>query len=139
MKNILKLINDYQDTVKVGVEDMQKQFHTRYLLKSWRSGIIPKSGVLVSGIEYDFHGVGCLLTINNATVDFDFGPDDRYDGFDLWRLGCFVDERPELYKIYFENKSLLEEDFKKLIEKHIIVAPKWFPGSSLCYFTEVMR
>jgi len=63
MKNILKLINDYQDTVKVGVEDMQKQFHTRYLLKSWRSGIIPKSGVLVSGIEYDFHGVGMMVLI----------------------------------------------------------------------------
>lgn len=139
MKAILELINDYQDTVKAGVQEMQHQFNTRQLLRAWKSKAIPKHGVLNSGTEYDFHGVGCFLTINNITVNFDFGPDDRYDGFDLWRLGCFVDERPELYKIYFENKSLLEEDFKKLIKKHIIVEPKWFPGSSLCYFTEVIR
>jgi hypothetical protein len=139
MKNILNLINDYQYTVKVGVEAMQKQFNTRHLLKGWKSGVIPKSGVLVSGIEYDFHGVGCFLIIDNVTVNFDFGPDDRYDGFDLWRLGCFVNEKPELYKIYFENEALLEDDFQELIRRHIIVKPNWFPGSTLCYFTEVMR
>jgi hypothetical protein len=139
MNEMLELINDYQETVRFGVEEMQKQFNTRQLLKDWRSGIISKSGMLVSGTEYDFHGVGCFLTINNITVNFDFGPDDRYDGFDLWRLGCFVDEKPEIYKSYFENKASLETDFQMLIEKHIIVEPKWFPGSSLYYFSDAIK
>lgn len=136
MKEILELINDYQNTVKAGVKEMQKEFNTRQLFAAWKSKAIPKNGVLKSGTEYDFHGIGCFLTINNITVNFDFGPDNRYDGFDLWRLGCFVDERPKLYKRYFKNKSLLEEDFQELIEKHIIFEPKWFPGSSLYYFSK---
>lgn len=139
MKDILELIKDYQNTVKSGVEELQKEFNTKHLLKAWKSNIIPKHGVLKSGAEYDFHGVGCFITINNITVNFDFGPDDRYDGFDLWRLGCFVDERPELYKKYFENKSLLEDDFQHLLDIRLIVGPKWFPGSSLCYFSDVTK
>lgn len=134
MRDILKLIDAYQSAVGVGVESMKNQFNTSSLLSAWRSGIIPKNGVLASGIEYDFHGVGCLLIIDGLGVDFDFGPDDRYDGFDLWRLGCFIDERPELYKIYFENNLFLKEDFQNLIEKQIIIHPNWFPGSTLCYF-----
>ncbi len=121
MNEILELINDYQNTVKSGVEELQKEFNTKHLLKGWKTKIIPKNGVLESGAEYDFHGVGCFITINNITVNFDFGPDDRYDGFDLWRLGSFVNEKPELYKRFFENKDLLEESFQRLVENHIIV------------------
>lgn len=139
MKDILALINDYQDTVRFGVEEMQKKFNTRQLLRAWKSNAIPQHGILNSGTEYDFHGVGCFLTINNITVNFDFGPDDRYDGFDLWRLGCFVDERPELYKEYFENKNLLEKDFQSLVENHVIIQPRRFPGTSLYYFTKIIR
>jgi hypothetical protein len=73
------------------------------------------------------------------SVNFDFGPGDRYDGFDFWRLSCFVDEKPELYKSYFENKVLLKQDFQALVEKHFIVEPKWFPGSSLYYFSDVVK
>lgn len=139
MKKILKLINDYQDAVKFGVGQMQKEFNTTQLLRGWKSKTIPKNGVLNSGVEYDFHGVGCLLTINNLNVDFDFGPDDRYDGFDLWRLGCFVDERPELYRQYFKDRSLIKDDFQELIENGVIIRPNWFPGSSLYYFAETNK
>jgi hypothetical protein len=139
MKGILKLINDYQNAVKFGVEQMQKEFNTKQLLRAWGSKAIPKEGVLKSGIEYDFHGVGCMLTINNLDVDFDFGPDDRCDGFDAWRLGLFVNERPRLYKRYFENEQLLKNDFQELIEKNIVIKPGWFPGSSLCYFADAIK
>lgn len=139
MKEIIELIKDYHDIVRSGVEEMQNQFNTRQLLGAWKSKSIPKHGILKSGTEYDFHGVGCFLTIHSITINFDFGPDDRYDGFDLWRLGCFVDEKPDLYKKYFENKNLLKDDFEFLIENHVIVEPKWFPGSNLYYFSKVIK
>lgn len=136
MEDILALIKDYQESVQYGVRHMQSEFETKELLKAWISKKIPKEGVLSSGIEYDFHGVGCLLTINHVEVDFDFGPDDRYDGFDLWRLGLFIDEKPNTYKRYVNNSKLLEEDFQALIDNGLIYHPKWFPGSSLWYFVE---
>lgn len=134
MKDILALINDYQLTVQAGVEEMQNQFNTKQLLKAWKRNIIAKNGTLDSGTEYDFHGIGCFLTNNDITVNFDFGPDDRYDGFDLWRLRCFVNEKKGLYQKYFEDKNFLEEDFQVLVNRKIIVKTNWFPGSSLYYF-----
>ena len=62
MKDMLKLINDYQSAVKSGVEAMQRQFNTKHLLSGWNRKTIPQNGVLSSGIEYDFHGIGCIVT-----------------------------------------------------------------------------
>lgn len=138
MSNILELIKDYQETVKLGVEAMQKEFNTRKLLRGWRTKDIPKEGILSTGAEYDFHGIGCFIIINNITVNFDFGPEDRFDGFDLWRLSTFVDEKPEVYQFFLENDGLLEIQFQKLVNDGVIVKPNW-EYSDLYYLSEQLK
>lgn len=79
--------------------------------------------------------MGCLAIIEGIEVDFYFGPNNRYDGFDLWRLGLFVSERATKYKDY-TNENILKHDFNSLVNSGIIYNPGWFPGDTLYYFTD---
>ncbi|MBK9490030.1 MAG: hypothetical protein IPO07_15580, partial [Haliscomenobacter sp.] len=67
----------------------------------------------------------------NTSVDFDFAflPEQRHDGFDLWRLGEFVSSNRQIQK--YLDKEKLEEDFNKLIERKAIVKPVINPSTSL--------
>ena len=136
MNNIFKIIKDYQKTVQIGVLALQKEYSTKTLLNDWNNGLIPKSGKLKSGMEFEFHGVGCILTINNIDVDFDFGPNNRFDGFDLWRISNFIDEFEDKHPLYKKNNNQLKVDFLGLEKNKIIYKPDWFPGSSLYYFVQ---
>ncbi|WP_428839041.1 DUF6896 domain-containing protein [Pseudomonas trivialis] len=49
-------------------------------------------------------------------VDFDYGPDGRLDGFDLWRLYMYACELPKKYKKY-NDKDLLEREFNTCLIK----------------------
>ncbi|WP_371914380.1 hypothetical protein [Pseudomonas sp. NFR09] len=33
---------------------------------------------------------GCCVYLSNLYIDFDCGPDDRVDSFDLWRLYVYA-------------------------------------------------
>lgn len=132
---LLKIIHDYQLSVKKGVSEMQEYYSTKELLKGWKSKRIPKSGKLPSGIEFDFHGVGCFLEIEGVETNFDFGPEDRYDGFDLWRLTYFMKSRKNASdNFYLKNSELLEIHFNDMEKNKIIYRPNWFPGTTLYYF-----
>src|SRR3990167_1171725 len=63
------------------------------LLAGRQSGAIPRSGLL-EGLEFDFHGIGCWISENGLSVDFDFLPDGRLGGFDAWRLQVFSQSNP---------------------------------------------
>lgn len=41
-------------------------------------------------IEYMFHGIGCAVYFGTTVVDFDFGPNGQFYGFDAWRLSLFA-------------------------------------------------
>ncbi len=134
-KKLLSIIQDYQSAVKKGVTAMQEHYCTQELLQGWKQKEIPKTGKLSSGVAFDFHGVGCFLELDNTEVDFDFGPNDRYDGFDLWRLKIFMESRKNEYdNFYLNNLELLENHFYDLEKNNIIYKPNWFPGSTLYYF-----
>jgi hypothetical protein len=50
-----------------------------------------------------------------ACIDFDYGPDERVDGFDVWRLYMYASEVPGLHPKY-KNPSVLEADFDEYIK-----------------------
>ncbi|WP_435844929.1 DUF6896 domain-containing protein [Streptomyces klenkii] len=59
------------------------------LLRLYRSRAVKKSGTLCDGVEYRFHGSGCLfLEVNGAEVDVDF-LEGRLEVFDSWRVRRF--------------------------------------------------
>ena len=137
---IVSLIFDYQKAIEKVLTAFKNKFNRSDLLTACRSDkIIPKSGAIVEyGIKhYNFHGIGINATFeDNSSVDFDFAflPDQRNDGFDLWRLSEFVVSQPTKYPSYANNENL-EVEFNKLILDKIIIKPD---STSLYFFKEAL-
>lgn len=106
---------------------------TDNMIGAYRNKSIPKEGYLDGNVYYNFHGVGCYFEMPNTHIDIDFGPKNRCDGFDLYRLNDFYFSRTNA------NIALSEEDlksgFNELIAEGIIHNPKWPPSEHLYYLT----
>ncbi|WP_372339936.1 hypothetical protein [Pseudomonas sp. P7548] len=77
--------------------------------------------------------MGCRVYISEICIDFDYDPDDRVDGFDLWRLFIYACELPEKYKQY-TDREFLENDFNEYLK---LGKAKKTPGAmSSLYFIE---
>ncbi|WP_095124918.1 hypothetical protein [Pseudomonas sp. Irchel s3a12] len=113
-KNLEDLINDFLSKVDYGTELLLKKFGTRNILRLWRSKQIERCGEITNGIQYELHGVGCAIHFPSESVDFDYGSDNRIDGFDVWRLYIYASDRPSEYKKYCDKK-IVEEEFKEYI------------------------
>jgi hypothetical protein len=94
---------------------------------------------LPGGVYYDFHGGGCFFEFENGSIDVDFGPNDRCDGFDFYRLKDFLlDTKKDNYK-ELHNSEVLKREFEDLILQGKIANPKWQPNSHLFYLIERIR
>jgi hypothetical protein len=136
---IVDLIQDYQENVERAIKAFKKAFNRTDLLTAYRSDkICPQVGRLPKyHIEhYAFHGIGLAVMFDdNTSIDFDFAflPEQRHDGFDLWRLNDFASSRPYKYKKYLDKKKL-EDDFNKLVEQQVIIKPDVTPSTDLYFF-----
>jgi hypothetical protein len=138
--DIIDLVRDYQNSVDKVMVAFKKKFNRTDLLTACRhdklysqNGEIKEFGIK----HYAFHGIGLHATFkDNSTVDFDFAffPEQRQDGFDLWRLQSFVADQPNKYKKYLD-KTKLEADFNNLIDKGSIRQPDISPSTTLYFFT----
>jgi len=108
------LIKGFLSKVEEGTTLLQKKFGTRNILRLWRSGQIERCGEIIDGVEYELHGVGCAIHFPTELVDFDYGPNNRIDGFDVWRLYMYAADRPEEYKKYTDI-NFLESEFKSYL------------------------
>ena len=100
------MIDDYLADVAIGAALFEKKIDDKHPLEAWRNKDIPQKGDLSEKVKYEFHGIGCLLVFPEYDVDFDFGPDKRIDGFDLWRLSQYVSSRIKKYTEYKNIKIL---------------------------------
>lgn len=81
---------------------------------------------------YFFHGIGCCVHLDRTThIDWDFGHEGRADGFDLWRLRKFLEERPLLQASL--PLSALEALFDAAVRNGSIVSP-WRAHSDYLYY-----
>lgn len=131
MITLENVIKDYLEQVNKGVELLQQKYSVKDLLGAWRSGVVPKTGHLIEGIEYDFHGKGCFLIHENYILNFDFGINGRHDGFDEWRIQDYLSQRLDLYPNY-SNMDKFSKEFRHLVENNIIYHPD--PKDPLYYF-----
>ncbi|MDR9750519.1 hypothetical protein RG836_03605 [Pseudomonas sp. SZMC_28357] len=113
------LINDFLSEVERAAEALEKKFGSRCVLGLWRGNQIERCGILDDTTTYELHGVGCLVSFSNISIDFDYGPGGRTDCFDIWRLYNFAMDQPERYRKY-TNKRNLEADFVQYISLNII-------------------
>ena len=137
--SLVEVIVDYQNAVEKVMSGFKQKFNRTDLLTAYRSDKVfaQKGDLNEYGIKrYAFHGIGLHATFNNnSTVDFDFAflPDQRHNGFDLWRLSEFVGSQPDKYKKYLD-KNKLENDFNELIQRGTILNPKMEHSTDLYFF-----
>ncbi len=129
---VLNLIKDYLNEVRGFMECFSGEYGRSDMLKAWREGLIEKDGSLPGGIDYELHGIGCRIYKSDCELDFDFGPENRTDGFDLWRLKGYLSQRTDIQKIL--DIDDLSISFNELESEGVIV--KLYGNSSL-YFLAV--
>lgn len=136
--DIYALIKDYQDTANKAVSIFKQKYNVENLLEGWHSRLYSQTGDIKElGIKfYAFHGIGLATHFQDKVVDFDFAffPEQRHDGFDLWRLKGFVSNQPLKYS-KFLNSKLLEKDFNNLVSQNIIYNPKLEHSTNLYFWT----
>jgi len=107
---------------------------------AWRSCGLSRTGYLDSKHQHDyfFHGIGCRVGLGpELHIDWDFGHDGRMDGFDVWRLKLFLQERPELQRVL--PLDTLERSFDEAIRDGAIASPWRAEHDSLYYLTDNLQ
>lgn len=130
-REILNIITDYLNDIHIFMKYFKEKYHREDVLRAWHERSIPKEGNVTDEIEYELHGAGCCILFPDREVDFDFGPNSRFDGFDLWRLKRYLKQRPNLTNTFILDE--LEIAFNSLVEDGSIFK---FDNSSLYFFKE---
>jgi hypothetical protein len=134
---MLNLIAEYIRVAQYCFKILRDKIPTGFpILGAHRQKIIPKTGI-IGNLKYNFHGVGCYFEFDDGTeLNIDFGPDDRCDGFDLYRLWFFMEHmkgRSAFSSLNDESKFKME--FANLIRDNIIYNPQWVPSPHLYYLS----
>lgn len=124
INSVHELVYDYIQCAKYvcGIfENMYSEDVTP--IAAYRTKLIPKSGTIDS-ITYNFHGIGCYFEYDGGAIDVDFGPNERCDGFDEYRLKFYLSQMPQSKKENFytilEESNFIKE-FKNLVIAGVIV------------------
>ncbi|GGY61901.1 hypothetical protein GCM10011613_01690 [Cellvibrio zantedeschiae] len=80
----------------------------------WAASGISLQGELKGGVKYFKHGYGCAVRLSSGPVDFDFGANGEYNGFDEWRLCGFLQSSKS--PTTFKSESELKQEFRHAIE-----------------------
>jgi hypothetical protein len=130
--DVLELIADYRRAVAVSVLGLRDQAKTDRLFPLLIDKILPKRGRLNQPKgRYVFHGIGICFEVAGRTVDVDFGPDERFDGFDAWRLSRYAETSFEWQEFSLERISAGMEKLESAGLIHHITTGL---GSHLYYF-----
>ncbi|NCD68451.1 DUF6896 domain-containing protein [Mucilaginibacter agri] len=142
VNELLDLINDYVScsTYMCGsLKDFYDVEGDTSLTSQNRSNAIPEQGNLPDGIHFTFHGNGCYFEFENGGIDVDFGPNNRCDGFDLYRLREYwLMSKKSVYKNLTEE-AFMQGKFDEIVKKGFICNPNWNPGKELFYLSELVN
>jgi len=140
--NLLDIIKDYQEAADRAVKIFQKKYNVDNLLQGYHGKVYTQTGKLIEeGLYfYAFHGIGLAAHFKDKIVDFDFAffPEQRHDGFDLWRITNFVENQRNKYPEY-KDKKKIEKEFNELIDRGIIAIPKLEHSTNLYFLTDPLK
>jgi hypothetical protein len=128
---VRELIHMYVDATLRATEQLRRELHAEDLLSAVHRHEVPRVGELSDGTTFRFHGVGCLLQRDGVTLDFDFGPGGRADGFDAWRLSVFAQGRAADRTLH--DESTIAEALDELERGGIIERAQLAPSPHLFY------
>lgn len=126
---LVTLIHEYLAAAKSAVELMvQSGIKLPTSNVAWASTKLPAMDALKGGIRYRKHGYGCEVFLPGGVVDFDFGANGEYDGFDPWRLKSFAKGRLTEYGLSSEQD--VDDLFKAAAQSGALI----YSGYILYYF-----
>ncbi len=97
------LIYDYIQCAKYMCDVLTSTYtEEEELLRAYRLKLLPKSAE-VEDLYYNFHGMGCYFEFDGGTIDVDFGPGGRCDGFDAYRLQSYLRDMPAEKQAYYKS------------------------------------
>lgn len=131
ISSLAALIDEYLAAVRRCVSALRRELGTNDLLRGVVSGSHPRSGQLADGTRYFFHGVGCEFEGPDLSVDVDFGPEGRMDGFDAWRLCQFANEVDAAAEL--RDPGAVEAALRRMEEAGIVARPNLAPSPHLYY------
>lgn len=132
---ILQIIKDYLALTCEYVAQLRQESGQQNLLRGVVTKAVPRKGTLGKDkkVKFAFHGGGCCIAAAEFVLDFDFGPNERTDGFDAWRLYHFAQSRRSTGRT-----SLSLEDFARALaefeQEGLIERPETLPSPHLYYF-----
>lgn len=137
---LLGLIKDYIACSKYMCDLLCDYYgiESESILRARRIGEIPPKGSIEGRMSFEFHGGGCYFEFEKGTIDIDFGPNGRCDGFDRNRLFDFLmtsEVRSVQYQQYTEENQFMNS-FELLIKNSLIICPNWYPNPTLYYLKE---
>lgn len=134
-KQTLNLIESYLNDIQLFMKHFSKKYNRNDVLRAWHDGDILQQGNITDDIEYELHGIGCCIIFPDKEVEFDFGPESRFDGFDLWRLKGYLEQCPT-FSAKLSEKDL-EASFNALVKDGAI--NKVYESSNLYFFRETKK
>lgn len=84
--------------------------------------IIREQNYQANGYKIRPHGIGMEININGTKIDFDFGANGEFNGFDSWRLFQFIQNNKIQTQI--NSESQLNGLFKSALAKGFIIKGK---------------
>ncbi|QVX37953.1 hypothetical protein J4H89_13310 [Ralstonia solanacearum] len=109
-KQLARLISEYQTSVHAALILMQRSgISMPFSRAAWVETDIPQHGELAGRIPYFKHGYGCAVSLPSGEVDFDFGEQGEFGGFDVWRLARFAGKK--LAEYGFDSNEALSVQF----------------------------
>ena len=107
------------------------------ILRARRIDLIPQSGKLKEGYKFSFHGGGCFFEFENGAIDIDFGPENRCDGFDSFRLYNFLVNSKSGEYPYLQSEEAIRKELIRLLDEGIIIHPNSYPNPHLFYLSDL--
>jgi len=114
MDEFLQLAHVYVAEVKMCIGLFERQFGRKDVIRAWREGSLPQTGLLPGNIRYQIHGRGCQVEFVDHDIDFDFADWEGNFGFDGWKLWLFSSQFPQNYPNLQHQKAVEEA-----VQKHL--------------------
>jgi len=121
INDIEALIVDFQSSVREAVQLFYDKYQRTDLLRALHEGVFPQSGQIANK-RYSFHGIGLGIASRDKEVDFDFGPNDRIDGFDSWRLFIFANSQVRYVGVW--TRERIDKELEVLFNSEKIYRPE---------------
>jgi hypothetical protein len=134
VNQVRHVAEEYLAMVRFMIEKLREAYRIESdVLHSVNRHIVPREGQLNDGTEFYFHGVGCTFDAAHTTINMDFGPEGRIDGFSAGHLWQYMQDNGIETNLTLAD---VQKAIGDLVAGGEVVCPKLLPSPHLCYFVE---